>query len=402
MLKSGKSRSLLIITVGAWFMLFLAATLLATLTGCGGGSVTAAGGGSPTFSLTEVANGLTSPLGLEQPNDGTGRLFVVQQDGRIIMLQNGSRLPQPFLDISSKVTFNNEMGLLGVTFHPSFAQNRKLYVNYVRTNAGQIQSVIAEYLASAGNPNLSDPASERILLTVNQAGNFPNHKAGQLAFGTDGLLYFGLGDGGSENDPLGNGQNTNTLLGKMMRIDVNSADPGLQYHIPADNPFVAGGGLPEIWAFGFRNPWRFSFDAPTGRMFIADVGQDSFEEIDLGIKGANFGWNIMEGLHCFNPPSGCNMTGLTLPIIEYSHAEGDAVIGGFVYHGTAIPSLQGLYVFGDLSSGKIFTLKETSPNVFVRTLVTTTGKEISSFGRDQSGELYLVDIATGTVFKLTP
>jgi len=374
--------------------------LLLTFAGCGGsGRVVATIGGG--FTLTSVATGFTAPLDLEQPNDNSGRLFVVQQGGTIMIVQNSAVLAQPFLDISGKVTNSSEMGLLGVTFHPLFAQNRKFYLNYVRTLAtGQIQSVIAEYLASATNTNLADPASERILLTVNQTGNFPNHKAGQLAFGPDGLLYFGLGDGGSGGDPFGNGQNTNTLLAKMMRIDVNSADPGLQYHIPADNPFVAGGGLPEIWAVGLRNPWRFSFDPPSGRMFIADVGQDSFEEIDIGAKGANYGWNTMEGLHCFNPPSGCNMTGLTLPIAEYSHSEGNAVMGGFVYRGSAVPSLKGLYVFGDFGTGKIFTLQETSPNVWTRTLAATTGKSISSFGRDQNGELYVVDIGTGTVFKI--
>jgi glucose/arabinose dehydrogenase len=377
----------------------LIAGLLGTVVGCGGSSVAVSSGG---VTLSTVVSGLTAPLGLEQPNDNSGRLFVIQQDGRIRIIQNGTLLTPPFLDINSKVTFAGEMGLLGLAFHPSFPQNRKFYVHYVRTSAGQIQSVIAEYLAQAANANLADPASERILLTVDQVGNFPNHKAGQLAFGPDGLLYFGLGDGGSERDPSGNGQNTNTLLGKMMRIDVNSADPGLQYHIPADNPFVTGGGLPEIWAVGFRNPWRFSFDATTGRMFIADVGQDAFEEVDLGVKGGNFGWNTMEGLHCFNPPSGCNTAGLTMPIAEYSHAEGDAVIGGFVYRGASIPSLQGLYVFGDLDSGKIFTLKETSPNVWTRSLLTVTGKMISSFGRDQAGELYLVDIGSGTAFKITP
>jgi glucose/arabinose dehydrogenase len=377
----------------------LLAGLLWTVVGCGGSSVAVSSGG---VTLSTVVSGLTAPLGLEQPNDNSGRLFVIQQDGRIRIIQNGTLLTPPFLDINSKVTFAGEMGLLGLAFHPSFPQNRKFYVHYVRTSAGQIQSVIAEYLAQAANANLADPASERILLTVDQVGNFPNHKAGQLAFGPDGLLYFDLGDGGSERDPSGNGQNTNTLLGKMMRIDVNSADPGLQYHIPADNPFVTGGGLPEIWAVGFRNPWRFSFDATTGRMFIADVGQDAFEEVDLGVKGGNFGWNTMEGLHCFNPPSGCNTAGLTMPIAEYSHAEGDAVIGGFVYRGASIPSLQGLYVFGDLDSGKIFTLKETSPNVWTRSLLTVTGKMISSFGRDQAGELYLVDIGSGTVFKITP
>jgi glucose/arabinose dehydrogenase len=339
-------------------------------------------------------------LGLEQANDGSGRLFVVEQGGTIRIIQNGSVLSQPFLDISSKVITGGEMGLLGVTFHPNFQQSGKLYVNYVRSSSGQIQSVIAEYQLLASNPNQADPASERILLTVNQVGNFNNHKAGQLAFGPDGFLYFGLGDGGSEGDPSGNGQNTQTLLGKLMRIDVDATSPGLQYRVPPDNPFAGGGGLPEIWAFGFRNPWRFSFDRTTGRLFLGDVGQDSFEEVDIVTKGGNYGWNIMEGFHCFNPPSGCNMTGLVPPIAEYSHAEGNAIIGGYVYHGAAIPALQGAYVFGDLGSGKIWALTQTSPNTFTRTLLATTGKFTSSFGQDQSGELYLVDYGGGNIFKI--
>jgi glucose/arabinose dehydrogenase len=337
---------------------------------------------------------------LEQPNDGTNRLFVVEQGGKIRIIQNSAILAQPYLDISGKVTTGGEMGLLGVTFHPSFQQNGKTYINYVRTVSGQIQSVIAEYTASPANANTVDPATERILLTVDQVGNFNNHKAGQLAFGPDGFLYFGLGDGGSGGDPFGHGQNTQTLLGKLMRIDVNATSPGLQYRIPPDNPFAGGGGLPEIWAFGLRNPWRFSFDRVSGRMFLADVGQDMFEEIDIIQKGGNYGWNIMEGMHCFNPPSGCNMTGLMLPIIEYSHSEGNAVIGGFVYHGSNIAALKGMYVFGDLGTGKIWTLQETSPNMFTRGLAATTGKTISSLGQDLSGELYVVDYGGGNMYRI--
>jgi len=287
-----------------------------------------------------------------------------------------------------------------MTFHPGFPQNPRFYVNYVRSTAGQIQSVIAEFQVSSANPNQADPATQRMLLVVNQVQNFLNHKAGQLAFGPDGFLYFGLGDGGSEGDPFGNGQNTQTLLGKMMRINVDATSPGLQYAIPPDNPFVSGGGLPEIYAVGFRNPWRFSFDQPTGRLFVADVGQDSFEEIDIVQKGGNYGWNIMEATHCFNPPTGCNMTGLLLPITEIPHPEGEAVIGGFVYHGTAIPSLQGQYIFGDLN-GKIWTLQQQSSGTFARTLLLTTQLSITSFGQDQSGELYVVDLG-GQVQKIVP
>ena len=379
--------------------IFALCALAAVLAGCGDANHPAP---SASISLQPVATGLSSPLDLEQPPDNSGRLFVVEQGGFIRIIQSGALLAQPFLDLSSKIVPNfagTEMGLLGVTFHPAFQQNRKFYVNYVRSNAGQFQSVISEFQSSATNSNVADPASERILLVVNQVSNFPNHKAGQLAFGPDGFLYFGLGDGGSGGDPFGHGQDTNILLGKMMRIDVNSTSPGLPYAIPADNPFVNGGGLPEIFAAGFRNPWRFSFDVPTGRLFVADVGQDKFEEIDIVQKGGNYGWNIMEGMHCFTPPTGCNMTGLQLPIVEIPHPEGQAVIGGFVYHGTALAGLQGQYIFGDLN-GRIWSLQEGPPGTFTRTLLNDTALTISSFGQDQSGELYVVDIGNGRVLKV--
>ena len=368
--------------------------------GCGGAGRTTTVSSPASIRTQLIASGLTAPLDLEQPNDGSGRLFVVEQGGAIKIIQNGALLPQPFLNISNKVIFQGEMGLLGLTFHPGFQTNGKFYVNYVRNAGGQFQSVIAEYLASATDPNQSDPASERILLTVDQVGNFDNHKAGQLAFGPDGFLYFGLGDGGSGGDPFGHGQNTQTLLGKMLRIDIDSTSPGLQYRIPADNPFVAGGGLPEIWAFGFRNPWRFSFDHTTGRLFLADVGQDRFEEIDIVQKGGNYGWNTMEGLHCFSPANGCNMAGLKLPIVEISHPEAEAVIGGFVYHGSLLPGMQNMYIFGDLS-GKIWTLREDPANTFTRTLLLSPGFNITSFGQDTAGDLYVLDLG-GRVLKIVP
>ena len=383
----------------AGWIVWPAACLL--LIGCGGVQHPAPSPSPAAIRLQLVASGLSAPLDLEQPNDGSGRLFVVEQGGAIKIVQNGAVLPQPFLDISNKVINRVEMGLLGVTFHPAFQTNRKFYVNYVRNLGGQFQSVIAEYLVSPANPNQADPGSERILLTVDQVNTFPNHKAGQLAFGPDGFLYFGLGDGGGAGDPFGHGQNTQILLGKMMRIDVNSAGASTPYAIPPDNPFAAGGGLPEIYAIGFRNPWRFSFDRSSGRLFVADVGQDSFEEIDIVTKGGNYGWNVMEGDHCFNPPSGCNTAGLNLPIVEIPHPEGEAVIGGFVYRGTALAGMQGRYVFGDLN-GQIWTLTENPPNAFTRDLLLKPGFNISSFGQDSAGELYVVDISGGRVLKLVP
>ena len=306
----------------------------------------------------------------------------------------------PFLDIRTRVDFGGEMGLLGMAFHPAFAQNRRFYVNYVRVlGTGQIQSVIAEYQASVSNANQADPASERIVLAVNQP--FANHKGGQLAFGPDGFLYIGLGDGGSEGDPLGNGQNLQTLLGKMLRIDVDHTTGALPYAIPADNPFVAGAGLPEIWAWGLRNPFRFSFDAATGRLFAGDDGQNLFEEIDILQRGGNHGWNVMEGLHCFKPTTGCDTSGLVLPIAEYSHAEGNAVIGGYVYRGAGIPALAGSYVFGDFGAGKIWRLTQDSSGAWQRVLLLSGGPNMSSFGRDAAGELYVVDYG-GAILKVTP
>src|SRR5215470_8579789 len=375
---------------------------LMSLIGCGSGTPAAMPtppGAPQTLALTTFVTGLTNPVDLQTANDGTGRLFVVEQPGTILVIKNGSVLATPFLDITAKVNFDGaEQGLLGLTFHPNYPTNPHFYLNYDRLIGAQIQTVIAEYAVSTTNPDQADPASERMLLIVNQP--FTNHKAGQLAFGADGFLYFGLGDGGSGGDPLGNGQNLQTLLGKMLRIDVDhTGAAGQPYAIPSDNPFVNGGGLPEIYAFGFRNPFRFSFDRPTGRVFVADVGQARFEEIDILPKGGNFGWNIMEGSHCFNPMTGCNMTGLIMPIFDYDHTQGIAVIGGYVYHGSAIPQLQGTYLFSDFGSGTLWNLTEGPPGTWTRMTLLSTGRNISSFGQDASGELYMLDLS-GTVLKL--
>ena len=377
-----------------------AVLLLMVLSGCGG-SNGMAGSPAPGLSnihLIRIATGLSAPLDLQQPDDGTGRLFVVEQGGTVRIVQNGGLLPGDFLDIAARVHMEGESGLLGLAFHPHYAQDPRFFVNYVRQLAsGQLQTVIAEFRPSAADSNRADAASERQLLVVNQP--FSNHKAGQLVFGADGYLYFGLGDGGSGGDPFGNGQNLQTLLGKMLRIDVDSQPAaGLAYAIPPDNPFAGGGGRPEIWAYGLRNPWRFSFDRPSGRMFIADVGQNRYEEVDLGRKGANYGWNIMEGLHCFNPASGCDQSGLTLPIAEYDHSVGEAVIGGYLYRG-AIAQLRGKYLFADLT-GKLFALTEDPPGTWTRALLLSPGTEISALGRDGAGELYVVEISDGSLMKL--
>jgi glucose/arabinose dehydrogenase len=346
--------------------------------------------------LTTVVSGLSTPLDLQRP-PGDNRFFVVEQRGTIRIIENGALQAGNFLDIQSLTNFDGaEQGLLGLTFHPNYSTNRLFYVNYT-TDSGGRHTVIAEFQTLAGNPNQADPASERILLTVSQP--FTNHKGGQLAFGPDHLLYLGLGDGGSGGDPLNNGQTLTVLLGKILRIGVDPPfSPGLQYAIPPDNPFVGGAGLPEIWAYGLRNPWRFSFERGGTRLFCGDVGQDSFEEVDLITKGGNFGWHVMEGAHCFNPSSGCDMSNKILPIAEYSHSEGIAIIGGYVYKGSAISSLANAYIFADLT-GKIWSLTEGPSNVWTRTLLLSTGRTISSFGQDAAGEVYVVDLG-GSVLNL--
>ena len=313
----------------------VAPALLVMLFGCGGGSSSTAvnppPGGPPALGLSAFVSGVASPVGMEVPNDDSGRLFVLEQGGRIRIIQNGVLVATPFLDITSKIESGGEKGLLGLAFHPSFSSNRRFFVYYTRRLSLQLQSVFSEYAASSSNPNQADASSERILLVVNQP--FDNHNGGQLAFGPDGFLYIGLGDGGSEGDPQGNGQSLQTLLGKILRIDVDGAfAPGKQYAIPADNPFTPPGGLPEIWAYGLRNPWRFSFDRATGKLFAGDVGQNSFEEVDIITRAGNFGWNKMEASHCYPPGSLCSTAGLILPIMEYAHnsSGGEAIIGGFV------------------------------------------------------------------------
>ncbi|MBI3076225.1 MAG: PQQ-dependent sugar dehydrogenase [Deltaproteobacteria bacterium] len=370
------------------------------LPACGGGGSTTASDPEPlVLELAQVVTGLTNPLDLQQPDDGTGRLFVVEQRGTIRVIQDNALVAGLFLDIRDRVTSGGETGLLGLAFHPAYRTNRRFFVNYTRTVGGQLQTVIAEYRASESNSNRAAD-DETILLVVDQP--FSNHNGGGLAFGPDGYLYIALGDGGSGGDPLGNAQSLNTLLGKILRIDVDSSpSPGLAYAVPPDNPFVNQPGLDEIWAYGLRNPWRFSFDPPSGRLFAADVGQSDFEEVDLITRGQNYGWNILEGAHCYPPPStGCRTIGLTAPIAEYGHGEGGSVTGGFVYRGARIPGLVGTYVFGDYVSGRIWGLRETAAGTWQRSELLATTLNISAFGQDQAGELYVLDHAGGVVYRL--
>lgn len=341
----------------------------------------------PAVKLMEIASGFSRPLGIESQPDG--RLFVVEQRGVIKVVKGNAINAQPFLDIRSKVALGDETGLLGLAFHPQYATNRKFYVYYSRNSPG-LQSVFAEYQTSAADPDVADPASERILFTFNQPP-FGNHQGGQIAFGPDGMLYIAIGDGGGHGDPNDNGQNPNTLNGKVLRIDVNTAP----YGIPPDNPFASGGGRPEVYAYGFRNPWRFSFDPSSGRLFVGDVGESTREEIDIVSKGGNYGWSVMEGSLCFKPSTGCDQTGKTLPIHDYGRNDGGTVIGGHVYRGPGIPTLNGFYVFGDFLSGRVWALREGSDGRWTRFDLLDTGRMFTSFGKDPAGELYTVDIGGG-------
>ena len=347
------------------------------------------------FAWQPVATGLVNPLDLVYPPDGTDRLFVLEQPGVIRVIENGSLLPEPFLDIQDRVgSSGNEQGLLGMDFHPNYAENGFFYINYTDRNG---DTVIARYNAVSGSPNQADPGSESVLLRVDQP--YPNHNGGGMLFGPDGYLYMSLGDGGSGGDPRGNAQSLNTLLGKILRVDVNSGEP---YAIPQDNPYANGGGEPEIWAYGLRNPWRFSFDRLTGDLYIADVGQNQWEEIDFYAAGdpagANFGWDFREGSNPFEgqPPAGLELID---PVYEYTHAEGCSVTGGYVYRGQDLPEFRGVYIFSDFCSGRVWGLLRGADGSWQSQELYQTGMNVTSFGEDSRGEIYLIDQDSG-VYRL--
>jgi glucose/arabinose dehydrogenase len=332
-----------------------------------------------------IASGLNRPVDIQPANDGSGRLFIIEKLGYIRVYENGQLLDAPFLDITDRVNDSgNEMGLLGLAFHPDYEQNGYFYVNYTGDGGN---TRISRFQASG---NSADSNSETVLLIIDQP--FPNHNGGALAFGPDGYLYAGLGDGGLAGDPHKNGQNIASLLGKILRIDVNNGNP---YDIPSDNPFGN-----EVWAYGLRNPWRISFDRLTGDLWIGDVGQGQWEEIDYlpagSQGGANFGWSIMEGNHGYD---GEAQPGLILPAAEYSHSEGGcSVTGGYVYRG-AMPEWQGIYLYGDYCTGYVWGLIP-SGNGWQSQLMFETGLTITSFGQDESGEVYLAS-DNGSVYILT-
>lgn len=345
----------------------------------------------PDLAFQEMTN-------LVQPDDTGDLMFVTEQRGVVYSFSASN--PQEadvFLDITDRVNRGgNEEGLLGLAFDPDYQGNGYFYVYY--SAAEPTRSVLSRFNLDEQNTDVADPGSEVVITEVEQP--YANHNAGQIAFGPDGYLYIALGDGGSAGDPLGNGQNLSTLLGSILRIDVSGLSGPGDYEIPADNPFVGiEGAREEIWAYGLRNPWRFSFDSETGRLWAGDVGQNSWEEIDIIAKGANYGWNIMEGRQCYSPATGCNESGLTLPVIEYDHSQGCSVTGGYVYRGDQATSLQGYYVYGDYCSGNIWALAYDGSVVAENILLVDSELSITAFGEDLTGNLYILD-RQGGIYRL--
>ena len=362
---------------------------------------TAALADPPRVALTPIAASgvaLTQPVAITHAGDS--RLFIVLQAGQIMVYDGTTVLPTPFLDIRTLVLAGGERGLLGLAFHPRYAENGFFYVNYTDRPGGD--TVIARYRVSAADPNRADPASASVLLLIDQP--FANHNGGQLQFGPDGYLYIGMGDGGSGGDPDNRAQNLGDPLGKMLRIDV---DGGTPYAVPQSNPFRGQTSVrPEIWAYGLRNPWRFSFDRATGDLWIADVGQGSWEEVHFqpatSIGGENYGWRRMEGTHCFNPTTNCNNGTLVLPVIEYGHTSGAcSVTGGYVYRGAQYPRLHGMYIYADYCNGMIWGATRSSTGAVTSQLLFDASFFISTFGEDVNGELYVGDHGGGRVLRLT-
>lgn len=352
------------------------------------------------YGLEEVATGFAKPLYLTYaPGDAGGRLFIVEQNGTIAILRDGKRQEPLFLDIRSRVGSSaNEQGLLSVAFAPDYAANGTFYVNY--TDKGGT-TVVARYRVSADNPDAADADSEEVLLRVGQP--YGNHNGGLIKFGPDGYLYIGMGDGGAAGDPQNHGQDRSTLLGAMLRIDVRTGGP---YEVPADNPFVGHEGVrPEIWNWGQRNPWRFSFDRVTGDLFMADVGQNKLEEVSFqpadSPGGENYGWKLFEGSERFSGSSeGMARREMTFPIAEYGRNEGCSVTGGYVYRGRQLPDLAGNYIFGDYCTGFVWTLTPQADGTWLRTLLLQAPAEITSFGEDAAGEVYVI-IRKGTIYRIT-
>ncbi|MGD9650947.1 MAG: sorbosone dehydrogenase family protein [Candidatus Dadabacteria bacterium] len=363
------------------------------------GSVAASRGSKwAEVGLAQFASGLKSPVDLTHAGDGTDRIFVVEKPGRIKIVRDGKVEAGSFLDIESRVrSSGSEQGLLGLTFHPKFSENGRFFVDYTDLDG---DTVVSEF-GLTDNPDRADPGSEMVLIKIDQPAS--NHNGGQVKFGPDGYLYIGMGDGGSAGDPDGNAQNLDALLGKMLRLDVDGGKP---YAIPADNPFKdRSGARPEIWAYGLRNPWRFSFDSETGDMYIGDVGQNLWEEIDFQPHssggGENYGWDYTEGSHEFEMPRGYDTSGITFPVFEYGRDDGCSVTGGYVYRGEEFPALAGTYLFSDFCTGKLWGLRKKNGGDWEWAMLKDTDIQPSSFGEGPDGSVYILDFPKGRVFKIT-
>ncbi|HEY6569990.1 MAG TPA: PQQ-dependent sugar dehydrogenase [Candidatus Limnocylindrales bacterium] len=394
-LRSAAAGAVLASTLLAGLLPARAAALSATPLTDGAGALSAPSGS--TIDLTPVASGLANPVLFTSAHDGTGRMFIVEQTGAIRVFDNGSVLPGNLLNLAGSISHGDEQGLLGLAFHPNFENNRKFYVNY--TNRGG-DTLVREYKTSTSNPNRVQSGSGRTILKVHQP--YSNHNGGNLAFGPGGYLYIGLGDGGDAGDPGRRAQDKNSLLGKMLRIDVDSRSGNKAYGIPKSNPYVGEKGKNEIFQRGLRNPWRYSFDRSNGNLWIGDVGQGGYEEIDRTTSGngTNWGWRVMEGYKCYSPSSGCNKDGKKKPVAVYSHANGRcAVTGGYVYRGSNIPALRGWYVFGDYCSGEIWAVSSTASDHKSKILLRDSNASISSFGENAGGELFVVGRG-GTIYRI--
>lgn len=362
----------------------------------------------PDVTLAPVLTGLDQPLYVTHAGDGSGRMFVVEKTGAVRVVRSGQVLGEPFLDVSELVSDAGEQGLLGLAFPPGYAESGRFYVNYTDL---QGNTVVARYRATPA-ADVASPASPQRILEIEQP--YANHNGGMIAFDPEGYLMIGMGDGGSAGDPAGNGQNANVLLGKMLRLDVGEATaspPGLAdkagYGIPPGNPFAGRAGhRPEAWSLGWRNPWRFSFDRETGDLWVGDVGQNAWEEIDFepadDAGGRNYGWNVLEGTHPYpsGAPQPADADRFTAPVVEYAHPVGTSVTGGYVYRGEAYPALRGAYVYGDYGSGRVWGLRAAPGAGWENRELAETGVSIASFGEDEAGELYVVSVNDGTVYRL--
>jgi glucose/arabinose dehydrogenase len=352
-------------------------------------------------SVAVAVSGFDAPLDIADPGDGSARLFIAEQAGRIRVVKDGALVDRPFLDITDRIASGGERGLLGLAFHPDYPTDPRFFVNYTDLDGN---TVISHFRVSATDADAADAASEVVLMHITQP--FANHNGGGVVFGPDGMLYIATGDGGSGGDPQGNGQRLDTYLGKILRIDVDvPGGSAAAYEVPPDNPFVATPeAKPEIWHYGLRNPWRIRFDRETDDLWIGDVGQNAWEEIDVsraGQKGLNYGWNTMEATHCFNPQTDCDQTGLTLPVAEYENGAACAVIGGVVVRDPSQGRLDGAYLFGDACSDNLWMMDPAGEGLREAVIVATMGRSLSSIGDTEDGAVFATSLSSGELLRIS-